>query len=83
LLKETFFRFQIQVVLRENIEYLMDDFSVSRQVFFVGLMWERTGMNDAIVHIDGEVPASDMGAEDSVHHRLEGCGGVCQSKEHD
>jgi len=68
--------------LREDVEYFVDDFSVSRQVFFVGFVRERTSMNDAIVHIDGEIPASDMGPKDGIHHCLKGCGGICQPEEH-
>ena len=40
-------------------------------------------MDYDVIDVDGDLSGVDEVSEDVVHYRLEGCGQVCQSKEHD
>src|SRR5258708_19613445 len=44
---------------------------------------EGVGVDEDIIHIAYGLTIVDEVSEDIVHHRLECCGGVTQSKEHD
>ena len=57
----------------QYVKDLVNIFPVMLEVLFLGFMVQAFGMDDSIVHVDGEVSRSYLGSEDSVHHRLEGC----------
>ena len=40
-------------------------------------------MDEDVIHINCNIAFIDKFAEKVVHHRLEGCGGVREAKEHD
>ena len=52
----------------------MDDLLVIR---------EGVGVDKDIIHIAYDLAVVDEILEDIIHHHLEHCGGVTQSKEHD
>src|SRR5258708_38847595 len=58
----------------EGLEYLSGDSP---------MVHERGGVNEYVVHITDSLIAVNEGAEDVIHHGLEGGGGVAQSEEHD
>ena len=47
------------------------------------MVHERGGVNEYVVHIADSLIAVDEGAEDVIHHGLEGGGRVAKSEKHD
>ncbi len=47
------------------------------------MVHERGGVNEYVIHITDGLIAINEGAEDVIHHGLEGGGRVAQSEEHD
>jgi hypothetical protein len=58
----------------ELVQDAVDAFSVVGQVVI--------GVYQYVVHVDGHPPFSEFFCEHVVHHRLEGCRGVCKAEEH-
>src|SRR5258708_18519393 len=58
----------------EGLEYLPGDSP---------MVHERGGVNEYVIHIADSLIAVDEGAEDVIHHGLEGGWRVAQSEEHD
>src|SRR5258707_10250911 len=58
----------------EGLEYLLGDSL---------MVHERGGVNEYVIHVADSLIAINEGAEDVIHHCLEGGGRVAQSKEHD
>src|SRR5882762_10906319 len=56
----------------------MAGFVLGVRLSFVGF-----GVDGNVIHINGQPTLGNFFSEDSVHHHLECCWGVCQAKEHD
>ena len=83
LFKGAFFWFDVEVVFCKDVEYFVDISLVTREVLVLGFIGSLFGMNDPIVHKDGEPSQHYLSSKYSVHHHLE-CGRrICQPKEHD
>src|SRR5260221_2364487 len=63
-----------QLVGTEGLEYLLSD---------PLMVCEGGGVDEDVIHVANGFIAIDKGAEDVIHHHLEGGQQVVQSKEHD
>src|SRR6266446_2771938 len=63
-----------QLIGMKGLEYLLGDSP---------MVWEGGGVNEDVIHVADGLIVIDEGAEDVIHHCLEGGGQVAQSKEHD
>ena len=63
-----------QLIGTKGLEYLPGDSL---------MVCEGGGVNEDVIHVADGLIAIDEGAEDVIHHCLEGGGQVAQSKEHD
>src|SRR5258707_10689263 len=69
-----FLQLEEQLVGTEGLEYLLSD---------PLMVCEGGGVDEDVIHVADGFIAIDKGAEDVIHHCLEGGRQVAQSKEHD
>src|SRR6266436_5620066 len=74
MFKFAFLRSEEQLVGAEGLEYLLSD---------PLMVCKGGGVDEDVVHVANGFIAIDKGAEDVIHHCLEGGWQVAQSKEHD
>src|SRR5258707_8726953 len=60
----------------------MDVFFMPTSMFLFSFSRASSCMNSQVVRVDGEPSLGYLFTEYSVHHHLEGCWGVSESKEH-
>lgn len=72
--KETFLWFGIEVILLKNTKDLIDNLPV---------LFKCLREDEDVVHVHNYLARVNKVLENSVHHGLEGCRGVHQTKEHD
>ena len=75
LLKLAFLGFQVKVVDCEDAQHI---------VYYTAMQCGVVrGVDKDVVHIYGDIAFIDEFAEEVIHHRLEGGGGIREAKEHD
>ena len=78
-----FLWFEEEVVFQELREDSTNIGSVTEDVLLFSFAFSSFSVYRHVVHVDRHPAFCYFFGEDRIHHRLEGCGGVGESEEHD